>query len=71
LAAANYYVITGDKRAREAVCKFCDFVVETQRSEGGFCYEDEPDELVYYVDHAACFSVWALESVMMLETVTT
>lgn len=63
LAAANYFMITGDERAREAALKFCDFVVDTQRPNGGFQYEDEPDELLIYVDHAACFSVWGLESI--------
>ncbi|MPN63547.1 hypothetical protein SDC9_211311 [bioreactor metagenome] len=56
-------MITGDERAREAALKFCDFVVDTQRPNGGFQYEDEPDELLIYVDHAACFSVWGLESI--------
>jgi len=68
LAAANYYMLTGDKRASEKSYEFCDFVVETQRPEGGFQYEDEPDELLIYVDHAACFSVWAGESVKIFES---
>jgi len=58
LAAATYYMLTGDERAKEKAYEFCDFVVETQRPEGGFHYDDTPDELLYYVDHAACFSVW-------------
>jgi len=68
LAAANYYKITGDERARDKAYEFCDFVVETQTPEGGFRYEDEPDELLIYVDHAACFSVWAGESVKIFES---
>lgn len=68
LAAANYYLLTGDERAENAACRFCDFVVRTQTAEGGFRYEDEPDELLIYVDHAACFSVWAGESVKIFES---
>jgi hypothetical protein len=68
LASANYYMLTGDGRARDKAYEFCDFVVETQSPEGGFRYEDEPDELLYYVDHAACFSVWAGESVKIFES---
>ena len=36
--------------------------------QGGFQYEDEPDELLIYVDHAACFSVWAGESIKIFES---
>jgi len=68
LACANYYMLTGDKRAREKAYEFCDFVVDTQTPEGGFRYSDEPDELLIYVDHAACFSVWAGESVKIFES---
>jgi hypothetical protein len=68
LGAANYYLLTGDERGKEAALEFCDFVVDTQTPEGGFRYEDEPDELLIYVDHAACFSVWAGESLKILES---
>lgn len=68
LAAANYYLLTGDERAQNAAYEFCDFVVKTQAPAGGFRYEDEPDELLIYVDHAACFSVWAGESVKIFES---
>jgi hypothetical protein len=68
LAAANYYKLTGDKRAKEAALQFCRFVADTQTKEGGFRYEDEPDELIIYVDHAACFSVWAGESLKIFES---
>ncbi len=68
LAAANYYMLTGDERAKAKAYEFCDFVVDTQRPEGGFQYEDEPDELLIYVDHAACFSVWAGESLKIFES---
>ncbi|HHW47089.1 MAG TPA: hypothetical protein GXX14_00520 [Clostridiaceae bacterium] len=67
LAAAIYYTFTDDKRALDAAYKFCDFVVETQKENGGFQYEDEPDELLIYVDHAACFSVWVLESLSYIQ----
>jgi len=68
LAAANYYKLTGDERARKAAYEFCGFVADTQTKEGGFRYEDEPDELIIYVDHAACFSVWAGESLKIFES---
>jgi len=68
LAAAHYYQLTGDERARKAALEFCEFVVRTQAPEGGFRYEDEPDELLIYVDHAACFSVWAGESIKIFES---
>lgn len=71
LAAANYYMLTGDERAKNAAIEFCDFVVETQTPQGGFRYEDEPDELLIYVDHAACFSVWAGESIKIFESLET
>lgn len=68
LAAAYYYMFTGDERAKQASYQFCDFVADTQTAEGGFRYEDEPDELLIYVDHAACFSVWAGESLKIFES---
>lgn len=68
LAAAIYYTYTDDKRALEAALKFCDFIVETQAPNGGFQYEDESDELLIYVDHAACFSVWVLESLSYIQS---
>ena len=68
LAASNYYMLTGDERDRRAAYEFCDFVVETQTPEGGFRYEDEPDEILIYIDHSACFSVWAGESVKIFES---
>jgi len=69
LGASNYYMLTGDERAKRASYRFCDFVVETQTPDGGFRYEDEPDELLTYIDHAACFSVWAGESVKIFESI--
>lgn len=68
LAAAIYYTFTDDERALEAACKFIDFVVETQRPCGGFQYEDEPDELLIYIDHAACFTGWVLDSISYIES---
>ncbi len=67
LASALHYAKTGDKRAKDAALRFCDFVLETQYPEGGFHYDDTPDELLYYVDHAACFSVWVMEIIGILE----
>ncbi len=59
LAAAIYYLITDDERGRDAACRFCDFLVETQLPDGSWIdLVTEPDELLYYVDHAAGFNVW-------------
>lgn len=77
LGCAMYYSFTGDERAMEAAVKFIDFVVETQVKvsdknglyAGGFCYEDEPnDMLLIYVDHAACFSGWVLDSISYIKS---
>lgn len=61
LGAALYYLVSGDKRAREAACRFCDFLAQTQCAEGGWRDEDEPDILLIYIDHAAEFNVWLQE----------
>ena len=68
LGAAIYYTITGDERAKESALEFCEFVLRTQTPKGGFCYEDEPDELLIYVDHAACFSTWGIGAIEMIES---
>ena len=68
LAAAIYYLITGDQRAREAAVRFLDFLIETQCSEGGWRDETEPEELLIYIDHAAEFSVWIQEIAAILES---
>ncbi len=76
LGCAMYYSFTGDERALEAAMNFVDFVVETQvkikdkdgKYAGGFWYDDEPDILLIYVDHAACFSGWVLDSINYIET---
>ena len=58
LASAIYYQLTDDERARDAACRFCDFLVETQAPEGGWRDETEPDTILIYIDHAAEFNVW-------------
>ena len=68
LGAAMYYTYTGDVRAKEAALRFCDFLVDTQAPNGGYQYEDEPDELLIYVDHAACLSIWELESLSYIQS---
>jgi len=76
LGCAMYYSFTGDERALESAVKFIDFVVETQvkvsdkdgKYAGGFWYDDEPDILLIYVDHAACFSGWVLDSISYIES---
>jgi len=63
LAAAIYYLITDDERARDAACRYADFLVETQCPEGGWRDADygEPDIPLIYIDHAAEFGVWLQE----------
>jgi len=68
LAAAIYYLLTDDPRARRAAVRFLDFLVETQYPEGGWRDETEPDELLIYIDHAAEFSVWIREICGILES---
>ena len=68
LAAAIYYLLTDDARARQAAIAFLDFLVETQYPEGGWRDETEPDELLIYIDHAAEFSVWIREICGILES---
>lgn len=75
LGAAMYYSFTGDERGIEAACGFIDFVVREQvkiadkdgKYAGGFWFDDEPDILLIYVDHAACFSGWVLDSISYIE----
>jgi hypothetical protein len=68
LAAAVYYLLTDDERAREAACRFADFLVATQRPEGGWRDAEygEPDIPLIYIDHAAEFSVWLQEIAAIL-----
>ena len=75
-AAAMYYSFTGDERGIDAAVQFIDFVVGTQtqikdkdgKYAGGLWYDDEPDILLIYVDHAACFSGWVLDSISYIES---
>jgi hypothetical protein len=66
LAAAVHYLITGDRRARDAVYAFCDFLLETQDPEGGWRPPGSPDQLLYYLDAAAEFNVWLQEDAAIL-----
>jgi len=68
LAAALYYLLTDDKRARDCCIRYCDFLVETQRKEGGWRDADygEPDIPLIYLDHAAEFGVWLQENAAIL-----
>jgi len=76
LGAAMYYSFTGDVRGIDAAVQFIDFIVDTQvkisdkdgKYAGGFWYDDEPDILLIYVDHAACFSGWVLDSISYIES---
>lgn len=66
LGFALYYLLTGDRRGREKACKFGDYLVATQHSEGGWRDETESDELLIYIDHAAEFNVWLQEIAAIL-----
>ncbi|MGI6325470.1 MAG: hypothetical protein ACOX1U_00630 [Saccharofermentanales bacterium] len=76
LGAAMYYSFTGDERGIDAATQFIDFVVREQvkiadkdgKYAGGFWFDDEPDILLIYVDHAACFSGWVLDSISYIES---
>lgn len=69
LAAAIYYLITDDERGRDAAYRFCDFLLETQLPDGSWIDRiKDPDELLYYVDHAACFNIWLQEIATTLES---
>jgi len=70
LAAAIYYLITDDQRARDCAIEYCDFLVDTQRPEGGWRDGEygEPDTLLIYIDHAAEFGVWLQEIAAILES---
>jgi len=61
LGAALTYLCTGDRRARQCACAFCDFLLETQYPEGGWRDETEPDTILIYIDHAAEFNIWLHE----------
>jgi hypothetical protein len=68
LAAALYYLLTDDERARDCCIRYCDFLVETQCDEGGWRDADygEPDIPLIYLDHAAEFGVWLQENAAIL-----
>lgn len=66
LGAAQYYLLTGDRRAREAAVSFAEFLVDTQYPEGGWRDEGEPDILLIYIDHAAEFNIWLQELCALL-----
>jgi len=68
LGAALYYSLTGDERAIDAVFRWCDFLVKTQFPDGSWHYDDEPDELLTRIDHAAGLNVWLQESVAVMES---
>ena len=68
LAAAIYYLITDDERARDAACCYANFLVETQCPEGGWRDAEygESDTPLIYIDHAAEFGVWLQEIAAIL-----
>lgn len=68
LAAALYYLLTDDDRARGAATEFCEFLVETQYPNGGWRGGSEPDRLLIYIDHAAEYNVWLQEISAILES---
>ncbi len=63
LAATIHFLNTGDARARNGAIAFGEFLLATQYPEGGWRGENEPDELLIYIDHAAEYNVWLQEIV--------
>jgi len=61
LAAAIYYSLTDDERARDVAVTFCDTLLATQHPEGGWCGEGERDIPLIHIDHSAEFNVWLQE----------
>ena len=68
LACALYYLLTGDERARDAVCTFGDYLLAIQHPDGGWRDESERDIPLIYIDHAAEFNVWLGENAAILES---
>lgn len=60
LGAAVYFTLTGDERAREAACRFADYMTSRQRPEGAW---DNPasDSEIVLLDHTAEMIVWLNE----------
>lgn len=61
LGAALFYLLTGDKRARESAIMYGDHLVATQLDNGGWHDPNDPAQLLVFVDHAAEFAVWLQE----------
>ena len=66
LGAAVYYLLTGDRRAREAACRFADFLLNTQRPDGSWHDPAWPEEVLYSIDASAEFNVWLQEIAAIL-----
>lgn len=69
LAAALHYRHTGDKRARDGAIEFGEYLLATERPEGGWRGPTEPDTLLIYIDHAAEYNVWLQEVAAILASV--
>ena len=65
LANAVYYLLTRDRRAREAVVAFCERLVQTQTPEGSWIVGGN-EALLNRVDAAAEFNVWLQEAAAVL-----
>lgn len=68
VAAAVYYSLTGDERARRAALRFADFLVEEQRPEGWWCNPYD-EGMITRLDHTSEFIVWMTEIVSTLSAV--
>lgn len=66
LGAALLYAIRGDEAPRQKAVEFCNFLLETQLPEGSWHHDAWPDEVLYYLDAAAEFSVWLFEIAALL-----
>ena len=66
LANAIYYLLTDDARARDAVCQFCDRLLETQNPEGSWRVGTGEASLLIRIDAAAEFNVWLQSNAAIL-----
>lgn len=61
LAAALYYLLTGDAQARAGAYEFGEFLVQTQLPDGSWRNPNWPPEVLYPIDASAEFNVWLQE----------
>lgn len=67
LGAALFYLLSGSRQARDRAIEFGDFLLDTQCGEGGWHNPSWPEQILYYIDAAAEFSVWLAEIANILD----